>query len=232
MKKLIMISLAVIIALGMSISAFAATGSFVASPSKNQAPILSDVKTEAEGSTIKLVISSYADRDQLSAEDRTNIETAYAKIMGAKNLGELNTSITAVATKLGVDIADLAVSDLFDISIAEVEGNPGKITVMLKAETLKNFACLLHYHNGEWVVVEDAKVSEDGEHLEFSTNDFSPFAIVVNTGTPVTQQPVAEEGTNAVLVVTISAATAVLVLGVPMAYFMVEFKKKKINLTK
>ena len=35
--------------------------------------------------------------------------------------------------------------------------------------------------NGEWELIDNAKVINNGEALSFTVNDFSPFAIVVDT---------------------------------------------------
>ena len=230
MKKLVMISLAIIVVLGMSVSAIAATGGFIVSPSRNQAPELVEVKPSDDNCTAEVVITAYADRDQLSADDRAAIEDAYTKIMGAENIGVLNASIANVAENIGAKVENLAVSDLFDIQTSDCDGhgNHGEVTVTVKAETLTNFVCLIHYYNGEWIVMENAKVSEDGEHLTFGSNTFSPFAIVVNTGSIAdVEEPLGED--NVATTVSVSVATGAAVLAAPMAYFMVQFKKKKIS---
>lgn len=175
MKKLTMICLVIAMALSMTISV-AAAGGFVSSPSANQAPVL--VPNE---NSVPMTVTSYADRNDLSSEACQLLEEAYAKIVGTTDVSTLNPQIAEIAAALGIDVAGLAVSDLFDLS-PEAEDYQGGSVVSLKAETLGNFVCLLHYHNGAWEIVEDAKLSEDGQQLDFSVDAFSPFAIVVNTG--------------------------------------------------
>jgi hypothetical protein len=35
--------------------------------------------------------------------------------------------------------------------------------------------------DGVWELVSDAKIEQDGDHLVFSVDSFSPFAVVVDT---------------------------------------------------
>lgn len=230
MKKLVMISLAIMVVLGMSLSVFAATGGFIVSPSRNQAPELVGVKPADDDCEIEsATITAYADRDQLSGEARGDLEEAYAKIMGTPNIGDLNAAIVELATKIGAKVEDLAVSDLFDIQVPDCDGhgNHGEVTITFEAETLANFVCLLHYYNGEWIVIDNATVSEDGTELTFGSKEFSPFAIIVNTG--IFEDVDVETVKNVATAVSISVATGAAVLGAPMAYYMVQFKKKKIS---
>ena len=231
MKKLVMISLAVIVVLGMSISAIAATGGFIVSPSRNQAPELIEVKPSDDKCTVEVEVTAYADRDTLSPEGRTAIEDAYAKIMGAKNIGELTPAIGDVASGMGADVANFAVSDLFNISASGCESHDGhgKVSVTLGADTLANFACVIAYNNGEWSVIEGATVSEDGKTVTFEADKFGPVAFVANTGSVSAdvEEPLGED--NVATTVSVSVATGAAVLAAPMAYFMVQFKKKKIS---
>ena len=70
MKKLVMISLAIMVVLGMSISAIAATGGFIVSPSRNQAPEIIEVTPSDDKCTVEVEVTAYADRDTLSPEGR------------------------------------------------------------------------------------------------------------------------------------------------------------------
>lgn len=183
MKKIVTVFLAMLMMLALSVSAFAETGGFVSSPSKNQAPELLEGKNESEDCVAQLIITAYGNRDQLSSEARQTLESAYAMILGAEDLSALNPRIAEITKELGVDVKSFAVSDLFDISPTECNGHVehGHFDITLKPETLKNFVCLLHYYNGEWHIVDNAEVTHNGEHLEFDEDEFSPFAIVVST---------------------------------------------------
>ena len=231
MKKLVMISLAIMVVLGMSISAIAATGGFIVSPSRNQAPELIEVKPSDDKCTVEVEVTAYADRDQLSADGRAAIEDAYTKIMGAANLGSLSSSIADVAANLNANVEDFAVSDLFNVSASGCESHNahGKVSVTLGADTLANLACVIAYNNGEWSVIEGATVSEDGKTVTFETDKFGPIAFVANTGSVSAdvEEPLGED--NVATTVSISVATGAAVLAAPMAYFMVQFKKKKIS---
>ena len=183
MKKVLIVCMVLAMVASMSIAVFAAPGAFVESPSKNPAPELIKGENTSEGCTAQVIITAYGDRDQLTAEQRQALEAAYAMIVGTQDLSTLNAALKALAEELGVSVSSLAVSDLFDISATDCDGHAdhGHFDITLAADTLHNFVALLHYYNGEWRIVENAEVTNNGEHLEFDEDEFSPFAIVVST---------------------------------------------------
>ncbi|MBE6533841.1 MAG: hypothetical protein E7678_02570 [Ruminococcaceae bacterium] len=182
-KKILTVLVLSVLVLSLTVPTFAAdTGSFVQSPSANQAPELVFGGSEEHECDEPLRIVSYLDRDKLDDEARKEIEKAYSKIKNAKNLVTLCSALQDVAKDMKIPTTNLAVSDLFDIS--DVHGHvDGTFDIVLKAETLDNFVGLLHYTDGKWELIDNAKVEErDGElHLMFSTDGLSPFAIVVDT---------------------------------------------------
>ncbi len=184
MKKLIMIFMVLALVASMSISVLATAGGFIESPSGKPAPQLVAGANENEECEAQVIITAYSDRDQMTEAARKNIEAAYAIIVGTEDLGSLNPALAEIAENLGVDTSALAVSDLFDVSATECNGHAehGHFDITLKSDTLKNFACLLKYHNEEWSIVENAEVTNNGEHLEFDEDELTSFAIVVNTG--------------------------------------------------
>ncbi len=183
MKKVIVICMVLAMMMSMAVAAFASEDSFVVSPSKNPAPDVVGAKNESEDCEAQVVVTAYGNRDNLSEEQRQKLDEAYAAIKNAQDLGDLCERVAEIAKEMGIDVANLAVSDLFDISDTDCSGHEdhGRFDITLKADTLKNFVCLLHYYNGEWRVVENAEVTNNGEHLEFEEKEFSPFAIVVST---------------------------------------------------
>lgn len=185
MKKLVTLILSVIMVLSMTVAASAV---FVASPSLNGAPVLEEVKGGESNLIIK--VTAYKDRATLDADTKAALEDSYKDIQAASTVADLTDAIKAVADKAGIKVADLKISDLFDVSVAEGE-TKDEITIVLKAETLKNFVALLHDKDGKWEVVDGAKVS--GNKLTFSVDSLSPFAIVVNSGedkdSPATGNP-------------------------------------------
>lgn len=224
MKKIVAIILALVLVFSLSLTAVAELGGFIESPSNNKAPELVSAKNEDEDCEAKLSITAYADRDELSQEIIEKLEEAYGIIVKADDLSELNSKVEDFAKKRGVKVADLAVSDMFDISAAgcnDHEGH-GHFDIALKSDTLKNFVCLIHYYEGKWNVVEDAKVTQDGTHLEFTEKEFSPFAIVVNTGAEGTS-PETIDNSNTVWYVAVMVVCA---LGL-----LVVLKKQKKNVS-
>lgn len=225
MKKLLLLCLMIAIIVSASISVSATTGGFVDSPSLNPAPELVKGEIEDEECEAELVITAYVNRSELPEKERNDIEKAYTIIRGTKDLSTLNEMIATIASDLGVEVADLAVSDLFDISAINCDDHVdhGHFDITLKAETLDNFVCLLHYYNGEWRIVDNAVVTNNGEHLEFEEDEFSPFAIVVYTGDKDISAPVQQDNNNGAVVFTSAAA----VLGAAaVTTFLVAFKRK------
>lgn len=214
MKKVLTVILALCMVLSVGLIVSAETGAFVQSPSRNQAPTLVESKNESEDCVAKLVITAYTDRNELSEENCAKIEDAYKTIIGTTDLSTLNAKVKEYATKVGTDVKNLAVSDMFDISTTDCgahEGH-GHFDIALKADTLKNYVCLLHYYNGEWRIVENAKITQDGTHLEFTEDEFSPFAIVVNAEDLKPVVPQTGDTSNVVLYIIILAVAAVALL--------------------
>lgn len=245
MKKLLAIGLMVAMFLSLGISAFAANGGFVSSPSKQTAPqlIMCIGKNESGEVEVNISITAFGDRDKLHEEARQIMEDAYTAIMETPNVVDLNTSVKAaienILDKMNKIIADenegkvaeqvkaenLAISDFFDISDAVKDGAT-HYSFIIDPETLNNFVCLLHYCDGDWHVVDNAKVSENGEHLEFSVNSLSPFAIVVDTAAVEVEEP--QTNNNNVRIIAICAIAAGLVLGGVAIVTVIQLKKRKI----
>ncbi len=219
MKKLITICLAIAIVASLSLSVFATTGGFTSSPSGKPAPELVTGKNESDECVAELIVTAYVDRNELSEEARKEIEEAYADIAGTRDLATLADAIKQVATTKGVETTDLAVSDLFDISGTECDGhgNHGSFNITLKADTLANFVCLLHYGSNGWVVVENAHVGEDGKTLVFTEDEFSPFAIVV-LAPESAEEPLEEPDGNIRLVLITALITAAVVSSAYIIY--------------
>lgn len=181
MKKFLACFLALVMAFTFSITVFAAPGSFVQSPSRNDGPTLVEGDNESEDCTAELVVTPYKDRKELPEKALNAIEEAYKIVSKCKDLTTLSSAFSSFVAGKGLKGVNLAVSDLFDVSYYNCDNHEfhGYFRVKLSADTLKKFVGLLHYHNGEWEFVENARVLEDGETLEFLIKDLSPFAIVV-----------------------------------------------------
>ena len=225
MKKFMMLCMVVLMVVGLSVPVAAEVGGFITSPSSNQAPEVIEGENKNKDCEAEIIITAYANRDQLSDEKRQALEAAYAEIVGTEDLSVLNKKIKKAAKKLGVDVTELAVSDLFDISMTECADHSkhGKFDVTLNSETLENFVCLIHYYDGEWTVVKKAEINEEN-YLEFTQGEFSPFAIVTYTG----EQNI-QKDKNALLVGVIVASSATagvaIYLGVKFGTFAKMFAK-------
>lgn len=181
MKKVLALVIAVVMVMVLSVTAVAAPGNFVSSPSGNSAPELESATNESEDCTADVIITSYADRDKLSAAAKKALEDAYNQIVNSDDLSDLCAALKNAAKAAGVDTADLAVSDLFDMHYIDciTHNDHGAFTITFKAGTLENFVGLMQYINGEWKLVEGATVDKDRTKLTFTADELSAMAIVV-----------------------------------------------------
>lgn len=185
MKKLMAICLSVLMVVAVCVTALAAPSGFVSSPSKNNVPEVLEFEASEDECTANLVIVPYAEKEELPDTLKTIFEKAYEEITTASDVANLNEDLSKLAAEKNIDGENLAVSDLFDIHVTGCDFHDGHydFDVVLKAGTLEGFVGLLHMNkNEEWELVKDAKVTGNGEHLEFSVESFSPFAIVVENG--------------------------------------------------
>ncbi len=185
MKKFMMICLAVTLVLSLSLTALAAPGSFLESPSNNQAPEIVDVTVECDA---KVIITPYAKRDTLNETQKATLEDAYDSIRDTQDLTTLSDELKQLAEAQNLKGDKLVVSDLFNIHITDCNAenhklHHGDVTVKLKADTLEGFVGLMAYVDGKWQMVEGAAVV-DGV-LTFTIKQFGPqygpMAIVVKS---------------------------------------------------
>lgn len=199
MKKAFTFVLAMMLTLVLSVSVCAAPGQFVNSPSGNNAPTLISVEKLNDDCTATLIITPYSERHTLPADLQTLIEKAYSEIAASKDLTTLNADLAALAASQKIAGANLKVSDLFDIRYEGCEDHDGSHTfnIVLGADTLHRFVGLLHMNlNGEWELIDNAKVVNNGEALSFTISDMSPFAIVVDTSAADGDSPQTYDGSD------------------------------------
>lgn len=194
MKKLFAICLALVLMLSLSVSVMAANN-FVNSPSNNRAPIVNDCENENEDCTADIVITPFGDRDNLTEEQKKDLQDAYDSIVNTEDLTDLFNGLDSVLTP-GTIKENLSISDLFYVDHTGCldHTNHGKFQINLSTETLTGFVGLVQYVDGKWQVITDAKV--DGNKLSFTTDKYSPVAIVVDrskaeTTSPITGAPTA-----------------------------------------
>lgn len=215
MKKVLVVCLTILMMLSMTLTAFAAPGKFVSSPSGNLAPGVINFDPADDDCTGYLVITPYSERDTLPDSLEALMKKAYDQIKNSKDLTELNADLAALAKKLKIKGADLAVSDLFDIRVEGCTVHEGhhEFDIVVSADTLKHFVGLLHMkENGEWELIKDAKVISNGEHLAFSVDTMSPFAIVVDTSANPSQTGDTSLAPVYITVMAISALAIIVIL--------------------
>lgn len=213
MKKVFAFCLTVVMMITMSLTAFAAPDSFVSSPSANPLPRLISFFNENPDCDAELIVTPYSARNNLKDEIKAKLEDAYRIILNTADLTSLNSDLEKIASDKGMLPSNLAVSDLFDISYNScgTHNEHGKFTIKLEAESLKSFVGLICLSGDNWVFIEDAKVDADG-YLTFTTDRFGPYAIVVNTGVPVTDSPQTGDPTNMTPYILLMAASAIVVV--------------------
>ena len=224
MKKIIIICLAIVMLLSLSLAVFAEPGGFVRSPSLNQAPVIVEYENYIEDCFAYIDVTAYADREELSEDLILLLEEAYDQVKENPDLSKLNEDIYLskfeeelkdIAKENGCEVTDLAVRDLFDVSVngCVPHNHLGFFRIRVETETLENFICLLHYYKGEWLIVEDVEVLEDGKYLEFYEDEFSPFAIVVDS-TKEVDAPQTSDSYFAFLAIAVISGIALLGLSI------------------
>lgn len=208
MKKFIVICLSLVMLFSLSVTALAANGAFIKSPSRNTAPIIIEFKSNSNEDgkcDTKLIVTPYNERNTLPEDLLARIEKAYSDIAGTNDITTFNNDIKKLAEDKGIKGTDLAVSDLFDLRVVDctVHEDHTSYTIELDSENLDRFVALIHANEkGEWEIVADAKVTENGKRLKFSVESFSPFAIVVNRNETV------EPGDNTMIIIWVMVAAA------------------------
>jgi len=220
MKKVLVFALALLMVLTVSVPVYAAPNGFTKSPGGNIAPGLIEYDNETEECLAQLILTAYAQRQELPEEFRLLIEKAYNDIVSSQDLTSFNAAFKSYVNSKNIASESLAVSDLFDIRMIGCDDHDehGSFTIKIKPELLKNFVGLLHLKDGKWDFVDNAKVDADGEHLTFSVDSFSPFAIVVKTD----KLPPSGDAFPWLSVAMLVVSSAALVV------FLVRFRKSKV----
>lgn len=194
MKKTLALIVALLLVFSAGITAFAAPGSFMQSPSRNKAPILVEYTNASHDCFAQLFITAYGDRHNLDDASKLLMEEAYSSIAKTNDLGTLCADLNKIAADLGITSTDLLVSDLFDIDYNSCEDHNlhGKFTIKLTAETLSKYVALMQRVGDSWVIVDSAKL--EGDYLTFESQDLTTYAIVVNGQGMILPDDGGEEG--------------------------------------
>ena len=173
-KRLFTIILLVLLMFSvLPIAAFADV--FVDEPANKQPP------KDVSFTVSELTVTPYSNKSELSEEQQQIMEQAYTDIKNASDSSALNDDLSSIAKENKLQIADLAVSDLFELNtLIPAEG---KVEVSLSSDNFSDFVALLRFTESGWEIVKDASVN--GKTLTFPVTGNSPFAVVVNTNTSV-----------------------------------------------
>ncbi len=186
MKKFLTVLLTIAMVLTLGVSAFA--NAFVESPSNNRDPrlIRFTVDGDCDG---EIIITPFSKRATLPSDELSEIGAAYNEIKATTDLTVLVPALSEIAKKNNINTAKLAVSDLFDLRVegctkeAHKTNGHGTFTIVVEDQYLSGYVALLHRHEGQWHVVSNATVN--GKEITFEIEEFSPFAIAVNSDTHV-----------------------------------------------
>ena len=215
MRKAFLFGVVLIMVMGIGFSATAAQGGFISSPGGNTAPEIVDCVIDGVDHSEQLKITPYSQKETLADLDQKELEDAYDDIAESADITDLNTDLKELADKLGIDGEDLGVSDLFDIGLedCELHDEHNSFSIQLDVETLENFVGLMYKHDGEWKLVPGATVTgENKDTLTFSTNEISPFAIIVERDeSPITPPPTGDD-VNLMIYVALMGVSAVALL--------------------
>ncbi len=220
MKKVLAICLAVVMVISAGVMAFA-QGGFVSSPSGNKAPVIVTVTYGDNSCRPEIIVTPYVDKETLEDYKEQALIDAYNEILNCDNLADLCSGLIALAAELGRNVRNFAISDLFDISAYHTLPHDycGTITLTLNSETLTNFVGLLHRNSeGVWELIPNVVVDYDNNTITFTVNNFSPFAIVVDTA--------AEDAPNTGSSIYIPAIV-MCVSAVSLAVVLISLKKKQ-----
>lgn len=209
MKKLFSAILMITMVCALVFSVNAAPGMFINSPSFNRVPIIVDFECSDPNWKGDIYITSFGDRNVLDLIEREKLENAYDSIRDANNLATLIPGISDIAANLNVSTNNLGISDLFHIGVTE--STDGNFKIKLDADTLKNFVGLVYFEDGEWKIVEDAYIDEDG-YLNFTTKLPGDYAIVVDVDNSMIDTPVTGNVFSWTLVAIMTASAAGIVI--------------------
>lgn len=196
-KKILAFVMAVAATFVCSASAFAANGEIVYSPSHHGPEADTSTSGSATAGTTTPSTSTdqtgtaakneeqdkyralgYSKRSALTAKQRREFIKCYNDVKKHTDLTELTEDIADIAEEQGLDVSDLAVSDIFYSVLPKNKESGTRVRV--KAPNLDKFVALLCYSNGQWSVVKDAKVNANGK-LVFKTKKAAAYAIVIDT---------------------------------------------------
>ncbi len=148
-------------------------------PVINTTPTVMGSTNESPDCSGKIVVSAYTDRDDLSAASKAEIEAAYKNIKETADLGTLSVELGLIAEENNVTTDKLSVVQIFDISCVDCDDHDahGAFTIIMMPTAFERFMALMHYVDGEWEFIQTEK-TENG--IKFIVDKFSPFAVVVH----------------------------------------------------
>lgn len=183
MKKFFAFLMTAVMLAALCVSAYAATGEFLDSPSLVSEPELIKAEPSNHECTAKLLITAYANRNTLDDATRAIIEKAYDDIANSAVInGQLKTEFEAIAADKKLDMSDFVAGTLFDVSYFECEQHTSHrgFTITIAPEVVDNYVGLIHFDGEKWTLV-DSTLDKDAGTITFYVDSLSPFALVYST---------------------------------------------------
>ena len=161
----------------------ASAAEFFQSPTGEFAPEIKDFKNDDKDCTAILKLTPFEKRDRLEDYELAAFEDAYDSIVDTADITTLNEDFAALVKELGLDPTQVAVSELFNLSVSNCDEHDdhNESTVKLEINSVDTFVALLQYVDDEWVLVKNVKVNNTKSLLTFNTVEFTPYAIVLDT---------------------------------------------------
>lgn len=220
MKKLCSIVLMIAMVCTLAFSVNAAPGVFLSSPSNNRTPIIIDFECSDSNWNGEIYITSYGDRNVLELIEREKFENAYDSIRNSSSISDLIPGISDIASNLNVSADNLGISDLFHIGVSDI--TDGIFKIKLDSDTIKNFVGLVYFEDGEWKIVEDAYIDDDG-YLVFSTKLPGTYATIVDVDNSIVDIPITGDAFSWALVAIMAVSAAGIVV------LVVSYRKKTVK---
>ena len=211
MKKIISILMTAVLL--FSLCTVVMADDFMGSPSAKPGPEVVEIEgdDELEGTVI---VTPFKDKNNLDPENKAAIEKIYDDIKGNTDNTAFSQALDKISAGQNVDRADLAVSELFNVTVKDgTEADAqGKVTIKLKLEDAGKFVSLVVFNGEKWEVVEGATVN--GDILTFKAAPDGQFAVVVDASaaTNNNNDPTGDIIMTLAVVMAVSAAGIVVTL--------------------
>ena len=157
-----------------------------------------EVVNVADGREIELVVTVVSSRDTApNKEIEMALERAVKQVQEAESIADLCPQLVEYVKRMGYELEDFYVYDVFDVSLLEViskeiveipDGAIVKFRLQTDLESDEPFILLCNYEGDKWEIVEDVLLDENGI-LTVRVKDLAPFALLRRVKSGVLPDP-------------------------------------------